>query len=105
MGFMICPEAGMVPEAGLEPALCCQNWILNPARLPISPLRQELQGAKYIFASGATPVFKSQYLKFIVKPDAIEIGHDERIEQYVINQEGIVPQQGFKICKARVYIV
>ena len=29
----------MVPEVGLEPTLCCQNWILNPARLPISPLR------------------------------------------------------------------
>ncbi len=30
----------MVPEVGLEPTLCCQNGILNPARLPISPLRQ-----------------------------------------------------------------
>ena len=29
----------MVPEAGLEPALCCQNGILNPACLPIPPLR------------------------------------------------------------------
>ena len=26
-----------VPGAGIEPALCCQNWILNPARLPIPP--------------------------------------------------------------------
>gem|GEM_PF-1772089 len=28
-----------VPEAGIEPALTCVNWILNPARLPIPPLR------------------------------------------------------------------
>ena len=26
-----------VPRAGIEPALCCQNWILNPARLPVPP--------------------------------------------------------------------
>ena len=83
----------MVPEAGLEPALCCQNWILNPARLPISPLRQDLQGAKYIFALSATPVFKSQFLKFIVKPDPIEIGHDMRIEKSVIHKEGVMPHQ------------
>ena len=57
----------MVPEAGLEPALCCQNWILNPARLPISPLRQDLQGAKYIFAWDATPAFKSEFLTFVIK--------------------------------------
>ena len=30
----------MVPEAGLEPAHPCGYGILNPARLPISPLRQ-----------------------------------------------------------------
>ena len=47
----------MVPEVGLEPTLCCQNWILNPARLPISPLRQDLRGAKYIFADRPRPVF------------------------------------------------
>jgi hypothetical protein len=29
----------LVPEGGIEPPLCCQNWILNPARLPIPPLR------------------------------------------------------------------
>ena len=29
----------MVPKVGLEPTLCCQNRILSPARLPISPLR------------------------------------------------------------------
>ena len=94
----------MVPEAGLEPALCCQNWILNPARLPISPLRQDLQGAKYIFACDATPAFKSQFfpfliktitrfLKFVLKPDSIEISHDMRVEMGVIHQEGIVSHQ------------
>ena len=35
---MIC-KALCVPEAGIEPALTCVNWILNPARLPIPPLR------------------------------------------------------------------
>ena len=33
-----------VPRVGLEPTLCYQNWILNPARLPIPPPRQ---GRKY----------------------------------------------------------
>ena len=30
----------MVAGGGLEPPLCCQNWILNPACLPIPPSRQ-----------------------------------------------------------------
>ncbi len=30
----------MVPGEGIEPSLCCQNWILSPARLPIPPPRQ-----------------------------------------------------------------
>jgi len=28
-----------IPKEGLEPSLDCSNWILNPARLPIPPLR------------------------------------------------------------------
>ena len=28
-----------LPKVGIEPTLCCQNGILNPARLPIPPLR------------------------------------------------------------------
>jgi hypothetical protein len=31
------PTCLLVPGAGIEPALCCQNWILNPARLPVPP--------------------------------------------------------------------
>ena len=31
---------GMVPVAGVEPAPCCQDWILSPARLPIPSHRQ-----------------------------------------------------------------
>ena len=31
-----------LPEEGLEPSPCCQDGILNPARLPIPPLRQVL---------------------------------------------------------------
>jgi len=52
-----------------------------------------LQGAKYIFARHAMPVFKSQLLKFIVKPYAVEIGHDVWIEMSVVHEEGIMPHQ------------
>ncbi len=31
-----------VPEGGLEPPRPCGHWILNPARLPIPPLRHPL---------------------------------------------------------------
>src|SRR5690349_3151359 len=31
--------AHLVPGGGIEPPLCCQNWILSPARLPIPPSR------------------------------------------------------------------
>jgi integrase len=34
-------KSGKVPEEGLEPSLVLPNRILNPARLPIPPLRQE----------------------------------------------------------------
>lgn len=30
-------EKTMVRAAGIEPALCHQNWILSPARLPVPP--------------------------------------------------------------------
>ena len=30
----------LVPGAGIEPARCCQRWILSPVRLPIPPPRQ-----------------------------------------------------------------
>ena len=53
----------MVPEVGLEPTLCCQNGILNPARLPISPLRQDQRGAKYIFACAVIPALQSIFLR------------------------------------------
>ena len=32
-------SGGVVPVEGIEPTLCCQNWILSPARLPIPPHR------------------------------------------------------------------
>ena len=35
----------MVPKAGLEPARYRYHWILSPARLPISPLRQFFQNS------------------------------------------------------------
>ena len=30
----------LLPKEGLEPSLPCENGILNPARLPIPPLRR-----------------------------------------------------------------
>ena len=33
--------SGGIPEVGLEPTPCCQDGILNPARLPIPPLRHK----------------------------------------------------------------
>ena len=32
-------EKFLMPEVGLEPTRAKAHWILNPARLPISPLR------------------------------------------------------------------
>ena len=34
----------LVPGGGIEPPLCHQNWILNPARLPVPPSRHESEG-------------------------------------------------------------
>ncbi len=34
------PHFASLPEEGLEPSPCCQDGILNPARLPIPPLRR-----------------------------------------------------------------
>ncbi len=34
------PRRKSLPEEGLEPTLSCENGILNPARLPIPPLRR-----------------------------------------------------------------
>lgn len=31
-----------MPPAGIEPALCCQNGILSPARLPVPPWRHSI---------------------------------------------------------------
>src|SRR6266567_2076664 len=38
-------SAVVVPGEGIEPSLCCQNWILSPARLPIPPSRLEVREA------------------------------------------------------------
>jgi hypothetical protein len=37
----------LVAGGGLEPPLCCQNWILNPACLPIPPSRQNFTSDKF----------------------------------------------------------
>lgn len=41
----------MVPEVGLEPTQGCPYGILNPARLPISPLRLQEKLAAEIYAN------------------------------------------------------
>ncbi len=33
-------ESELVPKVGVEPTRGCPHWILSPARLPVSPLRQ-----------------------------------------------------------------
>lgn len=37
-----------MPEKGLEPLLTNVNGILNPARIPISPLRRKEMTANYL---------------------------------------------------------
>ena len=32
-------EINLVPKVGIEPTRCCHHRILNPARLPVPPLR------------------------------------------------------------------
>ena len=39
-------DAALVPEAGLEPARHLWHRILSPARLPVPPLRQELEAMR-----------------------------------------------------------
>ncbi len=36
-----------VPEEGLEPTPTYVDWILNPARLPIPPLRRKREGISF----------------------------------------------------------
>ena len=36
----------LVLRVGIEPTLCCQNWILNPARLPVPPPKQVCKSIK-----------------------------------------------------------
>jgi hypothetical protein len=43
----------LVRAAGIEPALCRQNWILSPARLPVPPRPHEAASSSHS-SSGAT---------------------------------------------------
>ena len=45
--------AFMVRAAGIEPALCRQNWILSPARLPVPPRPHEVESSSHS-SCGAT---------------------------------------------------
>ena len=48
-----------MPAAGVEPAPCCQDWILSPARLPI-PSRRQMFNFMYVvqmvLVTGLEPV-------------------------------------------------
>ena len=48
-----------VPEVGLEPTRPCGHWILNPARLPIPPLRHGRAKARALSAVSWSKVSKS----------------------------------------------
>jgi hypothetical protein len=53
-----------VPEAGLEPASPCGQWILNPSSMPISPLgqaRRKGSGDAVTRGSGAGPCLFPQH--------------------------------------------
>ncbi len=54
-----------VPKAGLEPALSCPNWILNPARLPIPPLRQIFQ-SKFVFCHYENKNLNAKFNKVVL---------------------------------------
>src|SRR5580693_4711887 len=46
-------SSGLVRAAGIEPALCRQNWILSPARLPVPPRPHEAASSSHS-SCGAT---------------------------------------------------
>ena len=59
---------GLVPDPGVEPGRPCGQWILNPSRLPIPPIRRKEINPKPslpinvfilpLFPQNATPFFK-----------------------------------------------
>ena len=46
----------IVRAAGIEPALCRQNWILSPARLPVPPRPHDAASSSHS-SCGATPLW------------------------------------------------
>ena len=57
----------MVPRERLELSLCCQNGILNPARLPVPPPRPDkIQGktAEIIQKVFAGSTFRAKFVHF-----------------------------------------
>ena len=49
----------LVPRGGLEPPHHCWYWILNPARLPISPLRPDIHYKKNLECTISTSILKT----------------------------------------------
>ena len=54
-----------VPRVGIEPTLCYQNWILNPARLPIPPEGQRY--SQFNTLDWATQLNEEKTLMFLAR--------------------------------------
>jgi hypothetical protein len=54
-----------VPWVGIEPTLCCQNWILNPARLPVPPPRHYFKLSRSL-RSFSLPIPDFQYFSLFL---------------------------------------
>ena len=49
-----------MPKDGLEPSRGCPHWILNPARLPIPPLRPDIYyNKKLLVRTISTSILKT----------------------------------------------
>lgn len=63
---------GVIPEVGLEPTPCRQDGILNPARLPIPPLRLKNKQGKKNTSSCQAKSLESAIIQILNKPKLLE---------------------------------
>ena len=107
----------MVPEVGLEPTLCCQNGILNPARLPISPLRQGFARRRVYICTHVRASISVNFLsvfgdfnspltrQVVFTPDSIKIGLYQWVEMFVIHQERIMSHLRFQTGETGIHAI
>ena len=62
----------VVPVAGVEPAPCCQDWILSPARLPI-PSHRPIRDSLYIIQKLQSRIKRQLKKSKISEEDSSEI--------------------------------